>query len=1044
MIFGRICSVHVVLFCATSALAQVRVDTGEIRGVVTDPSGSVIPGASVTARLADRGIARSALSGESGEYRFPLLPPGVYDVRVDAANFAGAAYTGVEVRVGETTPLTTSLSISGAHVEIDVSAAPPAIDPELTQQASIVDSHHVADLPINRRSYLDLALLTPGVTETSSIVGADYRLLTTPDSGLSFAGNNGRGNTFAIDGVENYSAVGGIRPSLPQAAVKEFQVNRSTYSAEFGGALGGAVNIVSRAGSENFHGSAFGYLRQRALQARNYFDGQKSSFTREQSGVTVEGPIEKSRTFFFSSVERLDRHEAVFVPILRDPGILSSLTASQQQLVSYFNRSGSPLLGGTAGLMQQLLTPSNNPAVRPLFARNSGVFPFSESSSQAAQRIDRKWNDRQYSFLRMNLTLDGSQNTRFGALEGLSEGSSRDVLDGTVMASHTILMGPRWLSVTRGAFGYSRLTILPNDPVGPEIDIAGFGTFGRNFFLPSDSRERHWEIQQSFSHDAGKHNLRFGAAYNPTVSVFRVESYFGGRVIFAQFLPLAALLNTVTGNPNYAASVGAALGAQGQGALGANLGDPISALQAYSVGIPVAYIQTFGNPYLTGWQRRSSAYIEDGYHPSPHLTVNVGARLESESDQTLGRLTNIAPRLGFAWSTPGAKTLVRGGYGLYYSKIDIQMLASAYFLGTPSQNVVVVPIGGVPGVTNPQTGQPVTSADIYGTLLRQGILGNRVVTRQDLAQFGLGPNFRFPLSGGVDAKYERPWAHQASLELEHSFGSTAVSAAVNFTRGAHLPLVTDRAIGQTGTRPDGSPILAPVDPKLMSNYVWQSGASSFYTALILQISRRLSRGIAFDAHYTLSRATDEVTDATQDYMPSDPLNRRLDRGLSSFRQKHHFVATALLESPYRTRRGQSLARNVAADFKLSMIGMVHSGQPFNVLTGYDTLGDGQNNTHRPWGLGRNAGLGPGYASLDARLARAVPLGRDGASYIRFTAEAFNLLNQTNFEGINNIVGGIPLQALPELVGKRGDPTAPFSFTSAYAPRQFQLGITLGF
>ncbi len=1024
--------------------AQIRIDTGEIQGRVKDPSGKVIPGADVSATLAGRGIERHALTDQAGEYRFALLPPGVYSVHSSAANFMAHTMAQVQVSLGETVVLESQLQIAGGASEITVSAHPPAIDPERTQQANTIDAARVENLPINRRNYLDFALLAPGVVETSTLVdSADFRLLTTPNSGLSFGGSNGRGNSFALDGVENYSNVGGVRPSIAQVAVQEFQVNRNSYSAEYGGALGGAVNIVSKSGSNELHGDIFGYLRQSALQARNYFDPEKSAFTRVQSGASMGGALHRDKTFLFAGFERLDRHETVFVPILRDQGILSRLTASQQEIVSFLQGSGNPEMAATAGMMRGLLIPSNNPAVSALFQRNSGTFPFGAEGTQASLRLDHRWNDRHTSFLRMNLTLDNQKNSKFGALQGLSQGSTSDILDGTFMASHTWVLNSRWLSVSRASFGYDRLTFIPNDANGPQIDIAGFGTFGRNFFLPSDSRERHWQMQQSFAYVSGKHNLRFGVDVNPTVSVFRVESYFGGRAEFAEFLPLGALLNIVTGDGGFADRLGGSLAAAGKPQLAAKIGDPISSLQAFSLGLPVVYVQSFGNPYLTGWQKRYSGFVEDGYRPFRNLNINAGFRLESESNPNLHTQNNIAPRIGFAWTPAGDSTVIRGGYGLFYSRIDIQMLASAYFIGTPSVSIVVVPVSGVPGVINPQTRQPVTSIDIYQTLLAQGILGRRTVLRSDLSQFNLGPSFRFPITGGVDPNYERPYSQQASLEIEHSFGGLALSAAYNFNRAAHLPKVLDRNLVQAGLRPDGSPIFGAVNPQLVSNFVWESTANSFYHALIVQANKRFGQRVTFNAHYTFSKAIDEVTDATQDYMPNNQAAARADRGLSPFNQKHRFVANAVAQSPYHAGHGKGAVSNLLADFTFSPIFRANSGRPFNLLTGYDTLGDGQTNTHRPWGLGRDAGLGPAFFTVDARLARTIPI--HDKVRLRLTVEGFNLLNKTNFQSINNIVGAVPLAQLPHsLIGRRGDPTQPFSFTSAFDPRQLQVGLGIQF
>jgi hypothetical protein len=203
--------------------------------------------------------------------------------------------------------------------------------------------------------------------------------------------------------------------------------------------------------------------------------------------------------------------------------------------------------------------------------------------------------------------------------------------------------------------------------------------------------------------------------------------------------------------------------------------------------------------------------------------------------------------------------------------------------------------------------------------------------------------------------------------------------------------------------------------------------------------------VAVQAHYTLSRTTDEVTDFNIDYAPNNQLDARADRALSPFHEKHRFVANAVLESPYHAGGSAGARGWVLGDWTFSPILSAHSFRPFNIITGYDTLGDGQPNTHRPLGAGRDIGLGPNSFTVNTRLARVIPVAQDGGVKLVVTAEAFNLWNRTNFLTVNNVVGSLPLSALPQpLTGRRGDPTQPLSFTSAGEPRQFQFGLKIEF
>jgi len=234
-----------------------------------------------------------------------------------------------------------------------------------------------------------------------------------------------------------------------------------------------------------------------------------------------------------------------------------------------------------------------------------------------------------------------------------------------------------------------------------------------------------------------------------------------------------------------------------------------------------------------------------------------------------------------------------------------------------------------------------------------------------------------------------------------------------------------------------------VDPSLVNNFTIESAANSYYNGLIVQVNRRFGQRWALNAHYTFSNAIDEVDDWHVDYTPNDQLNARADRGLSPFNQKHRFVLSAVWQGPVLD--GGWFQKRVLSSWTASPIISANSARPFNALTGYDNVGDGQTNTHRPAGAGRNIGIGPNYFSTDFRLARAFKWSREASRSVTLSAEVFNALNYTNFSTINNIVGTLPLSALPHpLVGHRGNPTDPLAFTAAFDPRQFQFGLIFTF
>jgi len=881
------------------------------------------------------------------------------------------------------------------------------------------------------------------VVETTSMVdGTDFRVVQAPQSGLSFGGSNGRGNSFTIDGTENYINSGGVRPSVSQEAVAEFQVNRNSFSAEVGNAFGGAIQIITRSGTNQVRGNVFGFLRHRALQARNYFDPVSggSAYTRSQAGATVGAPLKKDKTFLFAAYERLDRHETSFVPIIEDPTAFSRLTASQQQLVGFFNASGVPQLRALAQQASNALLTSNYPSTLALFQSNSGTFPYSENNNQFLAKLDHRFTTNHNAFLRLNFSDGQSGNALIGALLAYNRGRDVRQKDYTAVLSDTLILGQHWIAETRGMFSHYTLDVETIDPNGPSLDIAGYGFFGRDIFLPSKIIERHWQASEVLSYANGRHDVRFGFDYNPVRDNVYSATFFSGRFSFGEVVPLGQLLNVVTGDPGFATSLGQTLTALGQARLVPNLSQPITALQAFNLGQPSFYQQGFGDPNWLGISYRSNVFFQDNWRVHPRLTLNAGVRYELEQNSTSVGTdpNNIAPRFGFAWSvTSDKKTLIRGGGGLFYSMNNLQIANIAETLSGGYIQPVFVPLTGTPGVNNPLTGRPLTSADIYQRLSAQGIIGRRPIRSEDLAQFGLnpGPNLPFAVIFGIDEHWRNPYSQQASLEIERDFAGLAVSAAYNWNRGVHLPRTLDRNLRYGPRRPDGEPSFTFVNPLIFQRNIFEPTANSFYSAAVFQVNRRFANHWSMNAHYTLSRAIDETTDFNTDFQPHDQLNARGDRALSSFHQKHRFVMNAVIESASRN----ALLR----DWTISPIFITNSGRPFNILTGVDNMGDRRVNTHRPSRAGRNIGQGPSYFSLDTRLTRRFPLGEN--RNLEFIAEGFNLFNRTNFRTVNNVVGNITVEQLPaELTGMRAPTYVPFAFTSAFDPRQFQLGMKLNF
>ena len=1033
------------LAVALGALSQTN--TGAIQGVVYDESMAVIQNVTVTAVDEARGSERSAQTTASGEFVFTHIVPGVYSLRFDAQNFAPMTVEGFEVLVGETAMISPSLAVAAAQDEVVVSAEGErtAIEPQRVHQSDHIDSVRIENLPINRRDYLDLALLTPGVVNTNYIANAtDRRIAPTPTSGLGIGGSAGRSNTFMIDGLDNLYNSGSVRSSISQEGVQEFQVNRSTFSVEQGGAPGGTVNIITKAGSNQVHGSLFGVVRNRRFQARNYFDPSKSAYTRAQSGTSVGGPIQRNKTFFFTAYERLDRHESLIVPLLADDSFLTSLPPAQQELADVLT-AASPALRPLVGQLAASLIPSNVPGVRELFEENSGVFPFSEKRQQLLARADHTLEDGHNIFFRANWTGQEGEGTEFGALSARSRGQNTSVTDFAVALGDTYVINPQWVSETRVGAGYHDFGTYPTDTDGPGIDISGFGLFGRDFILPTRVTERVFQVRQNFMRLSGRQTIKFGVDYNPVRDTVRSETFFSGRFIFGEAIPLANVIDLGVA-PGTSNAVKGLLAAAGQSALIPVVDAPISAIQAFGLGLPIVYQQGFGDPIWIGWSNRMNFFAEDSIRVTSSLRLTLGLRYELEPKTHFPRdNNNFAPRAGFAWS-PDPKTVVRGGFGIYFARIDGQIAFVNDLLGDQAQiNQVFVPLTGAPGLNSALTGQPVTSAEIYGSLKQRGILGQRSIQIEDLAIHGIQPGPGNPLKIGFRVAEDtvNPYAQQGSFEIQREVGGYGMSVAYNFNRGIKIIRPLDPNPYEAGTNELGRPIIGFDKPLVYQDNVYGSWARSYYHAMILQLKKRFSRGFTISAHHTWSKAIDENTDYNSSYEPHLPWDARNELALSHYHRGHRFVAHVVAQSPWKSAKGRGLGHNILSDFTLSGITVARTFAPFNLNAGYDTIGDRHTDTHRPWGIGRNVGVGPAFFGMDIRLTRSFPLSEKVD--LKVVAEAFNVLNRTNFKGVNGIVGSLQAEDIPDRpTGRPGPVTEPFSFTSAFDPRQFQFSLRLAF
>ena len=336
------CVLLCVFFATALAHAQGVGTSAEITGTVTDASGGVVTNATINVVDAQTGLKRTATTGDAGQFRVAALPPATYDVTVQMHGFATEIHKGVTVAIGQIAISDFKLKPSQVATVIEVTDQPPVVETERSSQADTIVQQYIADLPIDRRDYLTFTLLAPGVSDSTRLAGdQDFRVKQTPQSGLSFYGSNGRGNSITVDGGETSGDSGGVRLTVNQDDVQEFQINRSNYAADLGAATGASINIVTKSGTNHVHSSLYGFFRNDAMDARDPFafspalapDSNfnttsvgapiKNSLSRQQFGGNIGIPIQKDKTFLFASFEGLRQNSQNSVPLLTDSSIFA-------------------------------------------------------------------------------------------------------------------------------------------------------------------------------------------------------------------------------------------------------------------------------------------------------------------------------------------------------------------------------------------------------------------------------------------------------------------------------------------------------------------------------------------------------------------------------------------------------------------------------------------------------------------------------------------------------------------------------------------------
>ena len=694
------------------AQAQGVGSSGAIQGTVTDSSGAVLPNANVNVVDPQTGFRRTLTTSSTGRFEVTGLPPSTYDVSVGLNGFATEIRRSVPVSIGQAVVSDFQLKPSKVATEIEVLGVSPVVETERGSQADTISQQYITDLPIDRRDYLTFTLLAPGVSDSTRIADdQDFRVKQTPQSGLSFYGSNGRGNRVTVDGGESNDDSGGVRLTVSQDAVQEFQINRSNYSAELGGASGASINIVTKSGSNNVHGAIFGFFRNDAMDARNPFAFSqalpigatfnpanpdsvgspiKDTLSRQQFGGNIGFPIKKDQTFLFLAFEGLHQDAQNAVPILTNTNVFRP-TAAQNAIIAGLAAQGSAVVpcintptGTTlsfpaimcAGALQSALTTSPftgltagqsaiNAFLLNQFESNGGVFPYNSHEYLASGRLDHRFNLTNELSLSYRYGHDLEESPDVQSLTGFSAGSSIHNYDSNIQAAWYHQFSAATQNELRVQWDYNSFRVIPNEPAEVGLQIPGFiNNLGSNIFLPDYTILRRNEFADNLTVIRGHHTLKFGGDELLRGNHTESHTFFPGRFVFGSLpgILISPQLATTTINP----------------------------LQSASFGLPQVYQQGFGDPTYPYYARPlTSVYGQDAWAIAPNFTLTYGLRYELDS-QFLPLTTykkDFAPRVSFAWDPfNDHKTVVRGAYGIFYGPVDVQIPDVDLSLGVVNTN----------------------------------------------------------------------------------------------------------------------------------------------------------------------------------------------------------------------------------------------------------------------------------------------------------------------------------------------------------------------
>ncbi len=988
-----------VLGLAAQSAARAQVTTTTLFGQVTDTSGAAVAGAQATATNQNTGFARSAQTNGDGEYRIEFLPVGNYSLEITADGFKKFAQTGIVLNVSQASRADAALQIGAVTQVVSVEAAAPLVNTEDVTIGRLVENAEVVGLPIVNRNVYTLLQLTPGVQSSQNSIVLGY-----PEQRTLINGgvDGGAGSvSYYLDGGINMTMLRNTGNIVPNPdAIQEFRVETNNYNAQFGRSSGGVVNVITKSGTNGFHGSLFEFVRNDAFNANNWSSASPTPpLHRNQFGGALGGPIRKDKTFFFFSYQGLRQITSTF-----ENGAVVPTTLERS---GNFSQSGlaqlkDPYTNGPAFtnnvIPQKLLDPTamniiNTLVQRANFGTNQwqGIIPSPYDTSDYLAKVDHKLTSNQQLTASYFYTSGTNAIVAGGfATDGITPNSNlpwgqqqfswrqQDVNLSDTWTIGNDKINQTWITYTRNLAGRLNLPqtslgdlgsafTVQGTPSLPQLMVTGYFTLGNSIAGPK-AGTNFYSVRDVFSATRGRHSLQFGGEQSLNKDIQQT------------------LLN------NYGVFTFTGKGNQSTG----------NALADFELGLPASITQdapvtAYDNSWVTG------LFVQDNFRVFPRLTLNLGLRwdIQTPPTDTLNREStfvagvqstvnpaaptgelfvgdpgvtrgtvpvrwhHVSPRIGLAWDPFGnGKTSVRAGAGIFYGMVSgNEWNATSNFepfavrLGftnvgkTYSLSPAGSPTGGAT-LTNPYQnltiGLPpkVTTGDPFPY---QGqFVGGASIE-------GMAPDFQWPYTYQVNLSLQRQLTNDLTITVAYVGAFThdlPLATDVNYPV-LNVPGVTPSTGNVIQRRPVDNTKLGTASSPFGQILLVRSNQTASYNGLQLTAEKRMSHHLLFRTFYTYSKTmqsaelqNNSTNPTATGQIPQDYLNLAAERSRADFDFTHMFVSSLIWELNYYQGSAR-LLRGLANGWSISPIVMLHTGLPMTIVSGGDNNVDGISGNDRP-------------------------------------------------------------------------------------------------